>query len=64
MASLTGKLVAQTVIESSGDLFHELFRHKPRHISNVTPTKVQGCDDEGEWGTVGYVIFDLELFPW
>ncbi|KAM7463430.1 hypothetical protein LguiA_031551 [Lonicera macranthoides] len=55
---LTGKLVGQKEIKSSGDLFHELFRHKPHHLSNITPTKVQGCDlHEGEWVTVGSIIF-------
>ncbi|CAK9157592.1 unnamed protein product [Ilex paraguariensis] len=53
-----GKMVAQTEIKSDGDVFHEIFRHRPHHIKNMSPGNIQGCDiHEGEWGTVGSVIF-------
>ncbi|KAK6126883.1 hypothetical protein DH2020_014461 [Rehmannia glutinosa] len=54
---LTGKLVAAIEFKAGGDVFHELFRHKPQHISTVTPDKVQGCElHEGEFGHVGSII--------
>ncbi|CAK9152121.1 unnamed protein product [Ilex paraguariensis] len=52
-----GKLVAQTEIKD-GDVFHEIFRHRPHHIKDMSPANIQGCEiHEGEWGTVGSVIF-------
>lgn len=55
---LTGKLFAQVEIKSDGDLFHHLFRHKPHHLSKISPKHVQSCDlHEGEFGKVGSVIF-------
>ncbi|EYU17814.1 hypothetical protein ABFS82_11G051300 [Erythranthe guttata] len=54
---LTGKLIAAIEFKAGGDVFHELFRHKPHHLSNVTPEKVQGCDlHEGQFGHVGTII--------
>ncbi|KAL2494380.1 Polyketide cyclase/dehydrase and lipid transport superfamily protein [Forsythia ovata] len=54
---LTGKLIAQIEFKHGGDVFHELFKHKPHHISNIIPEKVQGCDlHEGEFGKVGSKI--------
>ncbi|KAK4479142.1 hypothetical protein RD792_014653 [Penstemon davidsonii] len=54
---LTGKLVAAIEFRAGGDLFHELFRYNPQHISTTTPDKVQGCDlHEGEFGKVGSLI--------
>ncbi|KAA8529039.1 hypothetical protein F0562_033473 [Nyssa sinensis] len=54
---LTGKLVRQTEIKSDGDVFHEIFKSKPHHISKMSPDKIQGVDlHEGDWGTVGSVI--------
>ena len=55
--SLTGKMVRQVAVKSNGDVFHEIFRHRPHHISNMSPGNIQGCDlHEGNWGTVGSVI--------
>ena len=55
---LSGKLVSSICIKSDGDVFHELFREKPHHISGICPEKIQNCDlHEGEWGKVGSVIF-------
>ncbi|KAM7463439.1 hypothetical protein LguiA_031560 [Lonicera macranthoides] len=55
--SLKGQLVSKTSIKSSGDVFHELFRDDPHHISNITPAKIQGCHlHEGEFGKAGSII--------
>ncbi|XP_047308267.1 kirola-like [Impatiens glandulifera] len=52
------KLVKQVEIKSDGDVFHELFRFQPHHISNISPTNIQNVDlHEGDWGTIGSVIF-------
>lgn len=52
--ALTGKLVGQVEIKSSGDVFHEIFRNRPHHISNMSPNNVHGVDlHDGEWGAVG-----------
>ncbi|MGD7428494.1 MLP family protein, partial [Ralstonia pseudosolanacearum] len=43
--------------KAGGDVFHELFRHKPHDLSTISPGIVQGCDlHEGELGHVGAVI--------
>ncbi|CAH2049013.1 unnamed protein product, partial [Thlaspi arvense] len=56
--SLKGKMVRQVAIKSNGDVFHEIFRHRPHHISNMSPDNIQGCDlHQGNWGTVGSVVF-------
>ncbi|KAL3625468.1 hypothetical protein CASFOL_030922 [Castilleja foliolosa] len=53
---LTGKLVAAIEFKAGGDVFHELFRHKPHHVSKASP-KVHGCDlHEGEFGHAGSII--------
>ncbi|KAH0681799.1 hypothetical protein KY289_019551 [Solanum tuberosum] len=55
---LTRKLVSEIEIKSDGDVFHEIFRYRPHHISSMCPDKIQNVDiHEGEWGTVGSVIF-------
>ncbi|GMP59207.1 hypothetical protein CsSME_00022581 [Camellia sinensis var. sinensis] len=65
---LTGKLVRQVEIMSDGDVFHELFRDKPHHISTMSAGNIHGVDlHEGDWGHVGSVIswnytHDLNLF--
>ncbi|KAK1380608.1 Kirola [Heracleum sosnowskyi] len=55
---MAGKLVSQTKLKSSaGDAFHDLFRHKPHHISNISPQSIQNCDlHDGEWGSEGSII--------
>ena len=54
---LHGKLIAAIEFKAGGDVFHELFRYNPQHISTATPDKVQGCDlHEGEFGHVGSII--------
>ncbi|RAL52087.1 unnamed protein product [Cuscuta campestris] len=53
---LKGKLIAAVEFKAGGDVFHELFRHKPHDVSKASPT-VHGCDlHEGEFGHVGSVI--------
>ncbi|CAK9152123.1 unnamed protein product [Ilex paraguariensis] len=53
-----GKLVAQTEIKSDGDVFHEILRYRPHHITNMSPSIIQGVSiHEGEWGTVGSIMF-------
>ncbi|KAD2804204.1 hypothetical protein E3N88_37581 [Mikania micrantha] len=55
--SLSGTLVKQTTILSDGDVFHDLFRNKPHHISEMSPDKIKGVGlHDGDWGTVGSVI--------
>ncbi|XP_047309676.1 kirola-like [Impatiens glandulifera] len=52
------KLTRQVEIKSDGDVFHELFRSKPHHISNIAPTHIQNVDlHDGDWGSVGSIIF-------
>ncbi|KAL1544899.1 kirola-like [Salvia divinorum] len=54
---LHGKLVAAIEFKAGGDVFHELFRHKPQHISTISPEIVKGCElHEGEFGHVGSII--------
>ncbi|KAK6134203.1 hypothetical protein DH2020_032059 [Rehmannia glutinosa] len=54
---LKGKLISAMDIKSDGDVFHELFREKPHHVSGMSPDHVQNCDlHEGEWGKVGSII--------
>ncbi|KAL7260302.1 hypothetical protein ACSBR1_006050 [Camellia fascicularis] len=50
---LTGKLVRQVEIKSDGDVFHELFRDKPHHISTMSPGNIHGVDlHEGDYGQI------------
>lgn len=56
--SLAGKLVSQIEIKSDGDVFHEIFRERPHHVSGMSPDKVQNVGlHDGDWGKVGSVIF-------
>lgn len=56
--SLAGKLVSQIEIKSDGDVFHEIFRERPHHISGMSPDKIQNVDiHHGDWGKPGSVIF-------
>ncbi|XP_058184348.1 kirola-like isoform X1 [Rhododendron vialii] len=55
---LSGKMVRDVEIKSDGDVFHEIFRYRPHHISTMSPGNIQNVDlHEGDWGTVGSVIF-------
>ncbi|KAL3824235.1 hypothetical protein ACJIZ3_020264 [Penstemon smallii] len=54
---LKGKLITQSEINCHGDIFHELFRHKPHHVASVIPDTVQNCElHEGEFGSLGSVL--------
>ncbi|XP_057781586.1 kirola-like [Salvia miltiorrhiza] len=54
---LHGKLIAAIEFKAGGDVFHELFRHKPHDLSTISPGKTQGCDlHEGQFGQVGSII--------
>ncbi|KAB2620032.1 MLP-like protein 28 [Pyrus ussuriensis x Pyrus communis] len=58
MSSDCGKVEADVEIKASAAKFHEMFTHKPHHISNVSNSNIQGCDlHEGDWGTVGSVVY-------
>ena len=58
MSSKIEKLEADVEINVSPVKFHEYFTRRPHHISNVSPGKIQGCDlHDGDWGTVGSVIY-------
>ncbi|KAL7090811.1 hypothetical protein ACP275_12G065700 [Erythranthe tilingii] len=55
---LNGKLVSQIDIKSEGDVFHEIFSEKQHHVSSMSPSQIQNCDlHDGQWGTVGSVIY-------
>ena len=55
--TLSGTLVNQVTIKSDGDVFHEIFRQRPHHISEMSPGCIKNVDlHEGEWGVVGSVI--------
>ncbi|CAI9785454.1 unnamed protein product [Fraxinus pennsylvanica] len=55
---IKGKLVSQIDIKSDGDVFHEIFRERPHHLSGMSPANIQKCDlHEGQLGTVGSVIY-------
>ncbi|KAD7116615.1 hypothetical protein E3N88_03883 [Mikania micrantha] len=55
--ALSGKLIGYVEISKTGDIFHDLFRHKPDEIVKITPDKVHDCElHEGERGVVGSVI--------
>ncbi|KAL9231107.1 hypothetical protein vseg_006370 [Gypsophila vaccaria] len=54
---VTGKFVIEVDIKSSGDVFHELIRNNPHHVSNIMPNEVHACDlHEGEFGQPGSII--------
>ncbi|CAI9108413.1 OLC1v1007996C1 [Oldenlandia corymbosa var. corymbosa] len=51
------KMVSSTEIKLDGNVFHEIFRYRPHHISYMSPKHVQSVDlCDGEWGNVGSVI--------
>ncbi|KAF3431976.1 hypothetical protein FNV43_RR26910 [Rhamnella rubrinervis] len=57
MSCLAGKLETDVEINAPSTKFHEIFKHRPHHVSNHASDFVQGCDlHEGEWGAVGSVI--------
>ena len=58
MSSDIGKLETDVEIKASAEKFHEMFRHKPHHLTHASSDKIHGCElHEGEWGQVGSVIY-------
>ncbi|XP_023643369.1 MLP-like protein 34 isoform X2 [Capsella rubella] len=57
-SSLLGKLETDLEIKASAEKFHHMWSGKPHHVSKASPGNIQGCDlHEGDWGTVGSIIF-------
>ncbi|MFS8028768.1 putative Bet v I/Major latex protein [Helianthus anomalus] len=55
--ALSGKLIGYVEISKTGDVFHDLLRHKPHEMVTIAPDKVHDCElHEGERGAVGSVI--------
>ncbi|XP_047309683.1 kirola-like [Impatiens glandulifera] len=51
------KMMRHVEIKSDGDVFHEIFKTRPHHLSDMSPTLVQNFELlEGELGTVGSVV--------
>ncbi|KAI5677892.1 hypothetical protein M9H77_08842 [Catharanthus roseus] len=54
---IKGKMIGQTEIKAGGDVFHDIFKQRPHHLSKMTPQKVQRFTLlEGELGKVGSKI--------
>ena len=44
-------------IRAPANKFHDVFGCRPHHLSNVSPTKIQGSElHEGNWGISGTVV--------
>ncbi|KAI7757895.1 hypothetical protein M8C21_025112, partial [Ambrosia artemisiifolia] len=55
--TLSGTIVKQVTIKSDGDVFHEIFRYRTHHMSEMSPGNIKGVDlHDGEWVTVGSII--------
>ncbi|KAH9613718.1 hypothetical protein KSS87_004875 [Heliosperma pusillum] len=51
------KLEVEVDIKSSGDVFHELLKMDPHHMSNIVPNQIHACHlHEGEFGQIGSII--------
>ncbi|XP_022726601.1 MLP-like protein 31 [Durio zibethinus] len=56
--ALTGKLEIDVEIKAPPDKFHDMFCNRPHHSQHACNDKIKGCDlHDGDWGTVGSVIF-------
>ncbi|KAL9231105.1 hypothetical protein vseg_006368 [Gypsophila vaccaria] len=54
---VTGKLMIEVDIKSSGDVFHELLGNNPHQVSDIIPDKVHACDlHEGDFGKPGSTV--------
>ncbi|XP_049392919.1 kirola-like [Solanum stenotomum] len=42
--SLKGKLVFEINIKCDGDVFYEVYRHRPHHTSSMSPDNIQNVD--------------------
>ncbi|KAM0047617.1 putative Bet v I/Major latex protein [Helianthus debilis subsp. tardiflorus] len=55
--ALSGKLIGNVEISKSGDVFHDILRHKPHEVVATSPDKAHDCElHEGERGVTGSVI--------
>ncbi|KAJ0683418.1 putative Bet v I/Major latex protein [Helianthus annuus] len=55
--ALSGKLIGNVEISKSGDVFHDILRHKPHEVVAASPDKVHDCElHEGERRVTGSVI--------
>ncbi|KAJ0646676.1 putative Bet v I/Major latex protein [Helianthus annuus] len=49
--------ISKMEISKSGDIFHDILRHKPHEVIVASPDKVHDCElHEGERGVTGSVI--------
>ncbi|XP_010471091.1 PREDICTED: MLP-like protein 31 [Camelina sativa] len=56
-SSLVGILETTVELKCSAEKFHDMLVGRPHHVSNATPTNIQGAElHEGEMGQVGAVI--------
>ncbi|PHU19011.1 hypothetical protein BC332_10162 [Capsicum chinense] len=55
---LKSVLCAQIEVKANKDVFHDVFTHKPHHISTMCPLHIQSCElIDGVFGTVGSKLF-------
>ncbi|KAL7000939.1 hypothetical protein U1Q18_002091 [Sarracenia purpurea var. burkii] len=56
MSGLSGTMMRQVEIKSDDDVFHQIIRDRPHHISDISAANIQGVKlHQGDWGTVGSV---------
>ncbi|KAJ9564002.1 hypothetical protein OSB04_009162 [Centaurea solstitialis] len=55
--ALTGKLIMYVDIKSHGDIFHEMFRHRPHDLTSISPDNLHGCEIDGQPGAIGSTVF-------
>lgn len=54
---LKSVLSAKIEVKANKDIFHDVFTHKPHHLSTICPVHIQGCELlEGVFGTIGSKI--------
>ncbi|KAH0650597.1 hypothetical protein KY285_030687 [Solanum tuberosum] len=54
---LKSVLSAKIEVKANKDVFHDVFIHKPHHVSTMCPMHIQDCELlEGVFGTVGSKI--------
>ncbi|KAJ4840587.1 hypothetical protein Tsubulata_021422, partial [Turnera subulata] len=55
--SLKGTLEGEVEIKTDATIFHDVFSCRPHHISDMSPSKIQGVDlHDGDWGSEGTII--------
>ncbi|KAJ0231965.1 hypothetical protein HA466_0294400 [Hirschfeldia incana] len=56
-SSLVGILETTVDLKCSTEKFHDMLVGRPHHVSNVSPSYIQGCElHEGEMGQVGAIV--------